>query len=90
MALIKCSECGKQVSEKASACPKCGAPIAIAATNGSSSTNTTRAGAKLEGMGFVIVVVGMLVGMVDNPFISHVGGVAFVVGFVVFIVGRFK
>lgn len=27
MALIKCSECGKQVSDKAQACPNCGAPI---------------------------------------------------------------
>ena len=27
MALIKCSECGKQVSDKAASCPNCGAPI---------------------------------------------------------------
>ncbi len=26
MALIKCLECGNDVSDKASACPKCGAP----------------------------------------------------------------
>lgn len=25
--LIKCSECGKEVSDKANACPNCGAPI---------------------------------------------------------------
>lgn len=29
MALIICSECGTNVSEKASACPKCGCPIEI-------------------------------------------------------------
>lgn len=28
MALIACRECKQQVSEKAPACPKCGAPIA--------------------------------------------------------------
>lgn len=28
MALIKCGECGKSVSDKAAACPNCGAPIA--------------------------------------------------------------
>ncbi|HEE9829758.1 TPA: zinc-ribbon domain-containing protein, partial [Citrobacter freundii] len=28
MALIKCKECGEQVSDKAASCPKCGAPIA--------------------------------------------------------------
>jgi len=27
MALIKCNECGQMVSDKASTCPKCGAPI---------------------------------------------------------------
>lgn len=27
MALVKCSECGNEVSDKASACPGCGAPI---------------------------------------------------------------
>jgi len=28
MALINCSECGKQVSDQAAACPHCGAPVA--------------------------------------------------------------
>lgn len=28
MALIPCSECGKEISDKASACPHCGAPVA--------------------------------------------------------------
>lgn len=28
MALIKCPECGKEISDKASACPNCGTPIA--------------------------------------------------------------
>lgn len=27
MALIKCSECGKEISDKAQSCPKCGNPI---------------------------------------------------------------
>jgi uncharacterized membrane protein YvbJ len=31
MAIIKCSECGNQVSSKATACPHCGAPVAAAA-----------------------------------------------------------
>ena len=29
MALIKCSECGADVSEKASICPKCGCPVNV-------------------------------------------------------------
>ena len=28
MALIKCPDCGKEVSDKAPACPNCGRPIA--------------------------------------------------------------
>ena len=27
MALIKCSECGKEISDKATSCPNCGCPI---------------------------------------------------------------
>ena len=27
MALIKCPECGKEVSDKAAACPNCGFPV---------------------------------------------------------------
>ena len=27
MALIKCPECGKEISDKATACPNCGYPI---------------------------------------------------------------
>lgn len=27
MALIKCSECGKEISDKAKTCPNCGAPV---------------------------------------------------------------
>ncbi|MFR4280969.1 MAG: zinc ribbon domain-containing protein [Bacteroides uniformis] len=29
MALMKCSECGNMVSDKAASCPKCGAPVVI-------------------------------------------------------------
>lgn len=27
MALIKCQECGKEISNKANTCPNCGCPI---------------------------------------------------------------
>lgn len=27
MALIACAECGKEISDKAAACPGCGAPV---------------------------------------------------------------
>ncbi|AMM24588.1 hypothetical protein [Variovorax sp. PAMC 28711] len=33
MALVVCSECGKQVSTLAASCPSCGAPVAGAAAS---------------------------------------------------------
>ncbi len=43
MALIKCPECGREVSDRAQACPQCGCPIApkpvsVAAQNQKSET----------------------------------------------------
>jgi hypothetical protein len=34
MALIKCIECGKEVSDKASTCPNCGCPLSEMVTSG--------------------------------------------------------
>ena len=34
MALVKCVECGKEVSDKANACPNCGCPLSAMSTNG--------------------------------------------------------
>ena len=31
MAMIKCTECGKEYSDKASACPNCGCPVSYSA-----------------------------------------------------------
>jgi len=34
MSLIECRECGTEVSSKAAACPKCGAPVKKSSSNG--------------------------------------------------------
>ena len=39
MALIYCSECGQQISDKAKACPKCGAPIFVVASKTDNKTS---------------------------------------------------
>lgn len=44
MALIDCTECHKQVSDKAAACPHCGAPIALASLATPVATKTERPG----------------------------------------------
>lgn len=92
MALIKCSECGKDISDRAGACPGCGAPVSGSAATAPSSKAVTnsvrveRAGFKWEAIGFVLILVAIFAG------IGGAGGFAWVlglIGFVVFIIGRF-
>jgi predicted cobalt transporter CbtA len=93
MALIRCEECGKEVSEKAVACPGCGAPIAAApphqpsATSSDARVRVTRTGGKWEAIGFLLIMGGVVTGM---GFSFRLGMLAAIVGLVVFIVGRFK
>ena len=90
MALIPCSECGKQVSEKAASCPNCGAPITGAASlslNPKSHAKVTRTRAKWEGMGFLLILVGMIMAIATK---STFSALLMAVGFIVFIIGRFK
>jgi uncharacterized membrane protein YvbJ len=93
MALIKCSECGNIISDRAVACPGCGAPLGngAAATSPSrlavtNSVRVKRAGLKWEAIGFVVILVAIVAG------IAGAGGLAWMlgfIGFVVFIIGRF-
>ena len=91
--LISCPDCGKDVSKLAPACIHCGRPLQTQREKPESLTghaHVTRTGAKWEGLGFVLIIVGMLVGMAANPPLSTIGGSTAFVGFVMFIVGRFK
>ena len=40
MALIKCTECGHEVSDKAQTCPNCGAPVGLAQPSNQQLNNT--------------------------------------------------
>lgn len=42
MALIKCAECGKEISDKAAACVHCGCPISVSVQASSNSSNSPR------------------------------------------------
>lgn len=44
MALIQCSECSAEISDKASSCPKCGAPVVANVLNNSKCGNTNTVG----------------------------------------------
>lgn len=89
MALISCPECNKEISDKAQSCPSCGVPILEGAPNEIPHSAVTRTGAKWEGIGFVLIVAGMITGMATGPD-NHLGGIMAFLGFIIFIIGRFK
>lgn len=97
MALTKCSECGREVSDKAAACVGCGAPLSSVSESKATTlaaepaqVQVTRKGGKWEAIGTVLVVVGVLSVMFATPPISTLGALAVVTGLVVFVVGRFQ
>jgi hypothetical protein len=71
MALIKCAECGREISDKAAACPNCGAPVQAAPAAGTTTEGTERksAGAS-SALGIVAVIVGL--GAVIMPYFAAV------------------
>ncbi|MBN8427531.1 MAG: zinc ribbon domain-containing protein [Xanthomonadales bacterium] len=91
MALIKCSECGKEISDRAGACPGCGAPVNGSTATAPSSAAVTksvrveRAGFKWEAIGFVLILVAMFTGIAGA---GGFAGLLGLIGFVVFIIGR--
>lgn len=92
MALIACSECGKEISDKAASCPTCGAPTALHSSvslSPQSHARVTRTGAAWEGIGFLLIVAGMITAMGSGPD-NHVGGAMVTAGIIVFLIGRFK
>jgi uncharacterized membrane protein YvbJ len=69
VALIKCSECGHEVSNKATACPKCGAPIADASVNTPTQTvqqtsKTLKAHYAIAGIIFFIGLIWLIFNIV--------------------------
>jgi predicted amidophosphoribosyltransferase len=84
MALVRCSGCSREVSDKAPVCPHCGAPLTLVPD---SVRRTTRAGGKWGGIGFALVAVGIVIGVVSNRALGLIVAVA---GVVLFIIGRKK
>lgn len=71
MALIKCSECEKEVSNKAVVCPGCGAPFESEAIGSGvkrlTTTQRTSKSIKLQGALAVIMTIVGLYLMVEHP-----------------------
>ncbi len=94
MALINCPECGCEISDKAASCPHCGVPIAAEAPASKASgrepdgvSRSTRSGGSWEAIGFLVIVAAILIGIAGN---GEAGMVLGFIGFVVFLIGRFK
>ena len=90
MALISCPECNSEISDKAQSCPKCGAPVSTSEVQSiridpKSSITVKRAGSLFEGIGSLLVIVG-IIGMTVDPGTGY--AFSAVGGFVVFIIGR--
>ncbi len=91
MALIKCPECGKDVSEKATACPGCGAPPLGSSGRASDDRDNTsvrvvRAGWRWEAIGALLVIGGLIAAIAGA---GGFGWLVLIVGFVIFMIGRF-
>lgn len=90
MALIECSECGREVSDSAAACPGCGAPVAShsAEIAQRSTASAVRPAAATPVLGVVGIVLG--IAAVVMPYFAAVFLVpaAFICGLIVFRRGR--
>lgn len=101
MALIKCPECGTQVSSLAESCPKCAYPIAGGGTTQAhggkiQTVEQTSKPYKLQQLLSSLLVIGSVVAMIvgfsgDQPSseVGAFGVLGLVVGLIWFIVVRF-
>lgn len=88
MALIKCPECGLEVSDRASACPKCACPIG----RGQLIEQTGKQWKVIQLLGFLVCIVGVVVSCgslgAENTF-KLPGFLILLAGLIVFMLGRF-
>ena len=88
MAIIKCLECTNDVSDKASACPKCGAPLSATPSPQRSVVTTEQTGKKYKAIQTVgvLMICASTVACVGHNIAatSFLGGV----GMIVWIAGR--
>ena len=100
MALINCSECNHEVSDKAEACPKCGAPIAqaretVAAVTHVKTVQETSKKFKLQtliSVSLIIIGFAWIIAVANNPQSesSEMPLLFIIVGLIWYIVNRFR
>ena len=57
MAMIKCPECGKEISNLANSCPNCGVPIRSYTQKSRGSSPVAKALKVLFGLGAIVLVI---------------------------------
>ncbi|PQJ12636.1 hypothetical protein CJD36_002520 [Flavipsychrobacter stenotrophus] len=74
MALISCSECGRQISNQAKVCPNCGVPIRLSQVT---IEKTSKEVKKMQVMGWVVLMIFVIIGLVainqNNTVLMGVG-----------------
>lgn len=102
MALIKCSECNNEVSDKAISCPKCGAPIEnnerIAVGEILNTIQETSKKFKLQSLiSYLIITIGIIGLIMTNDtnnnhdsFSSYFAITIFIIGVILYIVNQIR
>jgi uncharacterized membrane protein YvbJ len=85
MPLIKCKECGKEISDQATACPNCGAPTQYGQEDEKKERRKKRG--NVQGAGCLIIILALILGftVIGAPFAVFLG----IIGLVILIVGLF-
>lgn len=63
MALIHCPECSKKISDKATSCPSCGFPIAMASVE-NSTTNSKSGTLQISKSRGTYIIIGLIFGAI--------------------------
>jgi len=82
MPLQKCLDCGKEISTAAYSCPHCGKPNRVLINQ---SSKIQRKGGIFEAIGFILIICGIFSCLVN----STLGILLIVIGFIIFLIGRF-
>jgi len=94
MALIKCPECGKKVSDIAHSCPKCGAPIKEDEYEEEQTIQLTSKNLKAQGcLSLFIIVLGFIlaaIGGKTNESVAHAGAYIVLFGILWLIIARIR
>ncbi len=97
MAIIKCGECNNDVSDKATACPKCGAPVFKSGENiaADAKLNTVQETSKKFKLQSLLSVLTLIIGFVlagtsEDPVYTSIAIFLIIMGMGWYIINRFR